>query len=129
VALVDGPIGRLEEHFLHYPFSHGIGHWIARHNQYSDLESREMLQLHEGHRTARDRVLSNDPTERRRALKDLFFKLPARPWLKFAYYFLWRRGFLDGRAGLTYATLQAFYEYQISCKYRELLRRKQGLPV
>ena len=45
------------------------------------------------------------------------------------YYFGWRRGFLDGRAGFTYSTLQAIYEYQIDCKYRELLRIKEGLPL
>ena len=63
-----------------------------------------------------DSVWSKDPNERRRALKDIFFRLPARPLLKFAYYYAWRRGFLDGRAGFTYATLQAIYEYMIACK-------------
>jgi glycosyltransferase involved in cell wall biosynthesis len=129
VAVVDGPIGKLEAHVLHYPFSHGISHWFARHNNYSDFESRELLKVREGRsQTPRD-ILSRDPTLRRRALKDAFWKMPARPMLKFLYYFVWRRGFLDGRAGLTYSILQAIYEYQIDCKYRELLRRQQGLPV
>ena len=66
---------------------------------------------------------------RRRALKEVFFRMPARPAVKFLYYYLWRRGFLDGRPGFTYATLQAFYEYMIECKRRELLRRAEGLPV
>jgi hypothetical protein len=72
---------------------------------------------------------SRDPNERRRALKDIFFRLPARPLVKFLYYYGWRRGFLDGRAGLTYATLQAIYEYMIACKGAELERRRRGLPV
>lgn len=129
VAVVDGPIGALDEHIIHYPFSHGISHWIARHNKYSDFESKEMLKVREGAERSGARLLTRDPNERRRALKDLFFRMPARPVLKFCYYFLWRRGFLDGRAGLTYSTLQAIYEYQIDCKYHELMRRKQGLPV
>ena len=87
------------------------------------------LRLREGTSQSGSRILSSDPVERRRAMKELFFRLPARPWLKFFYYYLCRRGFLDGKAGLTYATLQAMYEYQIDCKYHELLRRKQGLPV
>jgi hypothetical protein len=49
--------------------------------------------------------------------------------LKFLYYYGWRRGFLDGRAGLSYASLQAIYEYMIECKVRELERRRRGLPV
>ena len=36
-----------------------------------------------------------------------------------------RGAFLDGVAGLTYATLQAFYEYLIVLKTRELRRRRR----
>jgi hypothetical protein len=34
--------------------------------------------------------------------------------------YIGKRGFLDGRAGLTYAMLQAIYEYMIVVKVREL---------
>ena len=128
VAIVDGATGELQSHIIHYPFSHGVSHWIARHNRYSDLEAIEAAKV-------RDRFVpggslwSRDPNERRRALKDVFFRLPARPLVKFLYYYGWRRGFLDGRAGLTYATLQAIYEYMIACKGTELDRRRRGLPV
>ncbi len=128
VAIVDGPTGELNGHIIHYPFSHGVSHWIARHNRYSDMEAVEAAKV-------RDRagpqgsLWSTDPNERRRALKDVFFRLPARPLVKFIYYYAWRRGFLDGRAGLTYATLQAMYEYMIACKGTELERRRRGLPV
>lgn len=129
VAIVDGPIGELQAHILHYPFSHGVGHWIARHNKYSDMEAQELMKVRAGEGDRSARLLSADPNERRRALKDVFFRMPARPLVKFAYYYLWRRGFLDGRPGLTYATLQAVYEYMIDCKFRELRRRQQGLAV
>ncbi len=129
VAHVDGPTGELEEHILHYPFSHGIAHWIARHNNYSDLEAHELMKVHLGTEQAPGSLLDRDPNARRRALKNLFYRMPARPLLKFAYYLVWRRGFLDGRAGWTYSTLQAIYEYFIDCKYRELLRKQRGLPI
>jgi len=129
VALVDGPVGALDSHLLHYPFSHGVSHWIARHNNYSDFEARELLNVRDGVVVARARLFTADPNQRRRALKDLFFHLPARPLIKFMYYYLWRRGFLDGRPGLTYSTLQAIYEYMIDCKVREFRRRERGLPV
>ncbi len=127
VAVVDGPIGAFEAHILHHPFSHGVSHWIRRHNRYSDLEAIEL-------RDARTHApagsfYSRDPNVRRRALKDLFYRLPARPALKFLYYYAWRCGFLDGRPGLTYATLQALYEYMILCKGIELERRARGLSV
>lgn len=128
VAVVDGLTGELSGHIIHYPFSHGVAHWIARHNRYSDMEAVEALKVQQ-QQTTNGSLLSRDATLRRRALKDLFFRMPARPLIKFAYYYLWRCGFLDGRAGLTYATLQAFYEYMISCKSLELKRRARGLAI
>jgi glycosyltransferase involved in cell wall biosynthesis len=129
VAIVDGPIGVLESHILHYPFSHGVSHWVARHNRYSDMEAIESEKVRERGGHAPATVWTADPTIRRRALKDLFFRMPARPLLKFAYYYGWRRGFLDGRAGFTYASLQSIYEYMIECKSLELRRRRAGLPL
>ena len=129
VAIVDGAIGEMQEHIDHYPFSHGIAHWVARHNRYSDMEAIEAARLDSVPRQSLRGVVSRDPNERRRALKDLFFRMPARPVVKFCYYYLVRRGFLDGKAGLTYSTLQAIYEYLISCKLTELRRRRRGLPV
>jgi len=132
VAIVEGPIAEIDAHIIHYPFSHGVSHWIARHNRYSDMEAVEAAKVRvraDGSPATTATVWSKDPNERRRAFKDLFFRLPARPLVKFIYYYAWRRGFLDGRAGFTYATLQAIYEYMIACKGVELERRRRGLPV
>lgn len=129
VAVVDGPTGELEAHIDHYPFSHGVAHWIARHNRYSDMEAIEALKARDAVAFEMRQLVSSDPNTRRRALKEVFFRLPARPVVKFLYYYGWRRGFLDGAAGFTYSTLQAFYEYMIDCKRRELQRRAAGLPV
>jgi glycosyltransferase involved in cell wall biosynthesis len=129
IAVVEGPIGDLDHHIIHYPFSHGVSHWIARHNNYSDMEAIEAAKLRRRTRAGMGSLWSKDPNERRRTLKELFFRLPARPLVKFAYYYAWRRGFLDGRAGFTYAALQAIYEYMITCKGVELERRRRGLPV
>jgi glycosyltransferase involved in cell wall biosynthesis len=128
VASVTGTTGELQGHIIHYPFSHGVSHWIARHNRYSDMEAIEAEKVR-GRSGGGGTLWSRDPNERRRALKDIFFRLPARPLVKFLYYYGWRRGFLDGRAGLTYATLQAIYEYMITVKGAELERRRRGLPV
>jgi len=37
-----------------------------------------------------------------------------------------KRGFLDGKAGLSYAMLQSFYEYMIVLKVEEM---KKSLPL
>lgn len=129
VAHVQGSIGKLDAHIDHYPFSHGIAHWIARHNKYSDMEAVEAIKARGQANFSVRSLVSSDPNLRRHALKEVFFRLPARPVIKFFYYYTWRRGFLDGRAGFTYSTLQAFYEYMIECKRRELQRRAAGLPI
>ena len=121
VAVVDGPIGNLHGHILHYPFSHGVGHWIARHNKYSDFEATETLKA-QSDALPLSALISGDPNIRRRALKERFYRLPARPLVKFFHYYILRRGFLDGRPGFRYAMLQTFYEYMISCKRDELRR-------
>lgn len=53
-------------------------------------------------------------------LKELFYRLPFRPLIKFFLLYVDKRGFLDGKAGLTYAASQAIYEYFIVLKVREL---------
>jgi hypothetical protein len=68
-------------------------------------------------------LFARDFNERRRHQKELFYRVPLRPLAKFLYLYVWRRGFLDGSAGFTYAMLQAFYEYTIVLKTRELKRR------
>jgi glycosyltransferase involved in cell wall biosynthesis len=126
---VDGIEGRLEEHLLHYSFNKGLSAWIEKHNRYSAHEAEETLKsLRERSIAWRD-FLSWDAARRRRALKELSFRLPFRPTLRFLYMYLLRGGFLDGWPGLTYCRLLAMYEYMIVIKIREIQRRDKGLPV
>ena len=127
IAIVDGQIGELKGNIIHYPYSHGISHWVARHNRYSDMEAREALKNQRGPIRVRG-LLSGDPNDRRATLKSLFFRMPARPVIRFFYAYVWRRGFLDGRAGLIYSILISFYEFLIVFKTRELKRKEKGLP-
>lgn len=69
-------------------------------------------------------LFSKDFSERRYHQKGIFYKLPARPLIKFFYMVFGRLAFLDGRAGLTYASLQAIYEYFIVLKTKELMDQK-----
>jgi len=74
-------------------------------------------------------LLSRDATRRRRALKELSFRLPFRPLARFIYLYLLRLGFLDGVPGFLYCNLMAFYEFMIVMKLREIKRRNKGLPI
>jgi glycosyltransferase involved in cell wall biosynthesis len=127
--VIDGPHGYLQGQFVHYNFSKGLTEWIEKHNKYSLMEAMQGLNERSAGSPNADSVLSRDPAVRRKALKALSFRMPLRPLLKFLYLYIVNRGFLDGRAGLTYCVLQSIYEYMIVIKMQELQRREKGLPV
>ncbi len=105
-----GSIGTLNYPLVHYNFSRGIGDWFERHLRYAKLEAQRAA-LRETPSLAG--LLGPDPVARRRSLKRLADRLPARPLLRFLYCYLLRRGFLDGRAGFHYACMMAIYQYFI----------------
>ncbi len=87
-----------------------VATWFDRHNRYSDWEA--WLEL------------NPEVREQIRAAKtrqgQLFHRAPFKPLVSFGYAYLYKRGFLDGRAGLDYALAMSFYRWQIGVKAREL---------
>lgn len=120
IPTVDGEIGYLKEHFMHYNFSKGIREWIERHNRYSSYESVETMRALADNPVQVGNLFSSDRNTRRLELKNISFRMPMRPMLKFLYMYVLGMGFLDGQAGWTYCKLQAMYEYMIVLKVREL---------
>jgi glycosyltransferase involved in cell wall biosynthesis len=127
IVEVDGTTAELREPFDHFPFSKGMTNWVERHNNYS---TREAALLAEGSFAAdaswRQAISGPDFHSRRIAQKALFYSLPGRPLIKWLYLMFARGAILDGHAGFTYATLQAFYEYLIELKTRELARKRRN---
>ena len=84
----------------------------------------ELIHRNQGlqHPSLRIALTHDDFHQRRLHQKAIFYRLPCRPILKFLYMAFVRGALLDGRAGLTYAALQSFYEYLILLKTRELTR-------
>ena len=121
---VDGEVVELREMLDHFPFSKGMAHWKAKHELYSTMEA-ELIASGTGSTDAswQKALFGRDFHERRRAQKAIFYKMPARPWIKWAYMMFLRGAILDGAAGVKYAKLQAEYERMIVRKTRELRRR------
>lgn len=122
VSLPDGPVGRVEGVLDHFPFSKGISQWLERHNSYSSFEARQIMKnrLSRSSYSLKKALSSTDFHEKRFHQKEMFYRLPARPLVKFCLLYFLKRGFLDGAGGLTYAVLQSIYEYMIVLKTREL---------
>ncbi|MDA0323390.1 MAG: glycosyltransferase family 2 protein [Verrucomicrobia bacterium] len=126
---IDGEIEKLDEHFIHCGFNKGLHHWFARHNDYSTMEMRACLSELRSGRIDWKGLRSVNPGAKRCALKNLSFRLPCRPVVKFLYYYVYRGAFLEGVPGFTYCVLQSTYEYMIVLKLREIKRREHGLPI
>lgn len=122
ISIVDGEVGQLSGFLDHFPFSKGVGHWLERHNSYSSFEARQILNdRNKGQGFSLLKAFrAPDFHERRCHQKELFYRMPFRPVLKFLLLYIAKRGFLDGKAGFAYALLQAIYEYFIVLKVREL---------
>ena len=131
VIKVNGEISELHAPFDHYPFSKGMTHWITKHNTYSTMEAAQSLKIRRGDSKAsvRRALFHPDFNERRVHQKEIFYRMPFRPLVRFLYSYVVRLGILDGRAGLTYALLQGFYEYFIVLKTRELEALRADAPA
>jgi len=126
--VVDGATARLENDFNHEDLR-GVGHWIAKHDDYARREARELLKSAasgsgEGEIPAR---LFGDQAERKRWLRRrVWNNLPPllRPFFYFFYRYVLCGGFLDGREAFIYHFLQAlWYPLLIDAHYLELSRK------
>jgi glycosyltransferase involved in cell wall biosynthesis len=122
VLVPDGVTVDLREHFDHFPFSKGISHWVEKHNRYSTMEAKRALAERAGGEafSLTKALFEPDFNQRRYHQKGLYYKLPGRPLIKICYMMFVRMSWLDGRAGITYALLQAIYEFLIVQKQREM---------
>lgn len=91
-------LGKLSAAMEHYG-ADDPEEWLARHRRYA---------LWEAGMNAR-KAWPRDALALRQALKTIFRTLPRRDLAAFIHAYIWKRGFLDGRAGLDYARKRAAY--------------------
>jgi glycosyltransferase involved in cell wall biosynthesis len=127
VPRVEGRIADLAAPLDHFPFSKGMAYWIEKHNTYSTMEARLIASgMNRPPPSLAAALFEKDFHARRVAQKALFYRMPARPLIKWCYMMFVRGAVLDGSAGLAYSNLQATYEYMIVLKTREMLRLAAG---
>jgi glycosyltransferase involved in cell wall biosynthesis len=126
VSVVDGQVGQISGFLDHFPFSKGIDHWVDRHNGYSKFEARQIISNRQldGSFSFFKAFFERDFHKRRFHQKEMFYRVPFRPLIKFLLLYIVKMGFLDGRAGFSYAVLQAIYEYFIVLKVHELEQKE-----
>lgn len=121
-----GPLGYIDEPYDHFGFSQGVSHWIARHNRYSSEEIEHILALR-AEPLQVGTLWGPDPVSRVRCLKRIAARLPGRPLIEFLYLYIWKLGFLDGRAGLLFCSLRLAHGIHVAVKLAE--KRNQSPSV
>lgn len=103
--VIDGTVGRLSADLVDEDRK-GLAAWLHKHVHYAELEA------------ARRAARATTPTRRlpherriRILLKDVVApRVPARPLVTFLYMYVLRAGFLDGRQGLLFCLLHAWFQ-------------------
>lgn len=135
--IVSGSIGKLRTPLIHEDFK-GLQAYIDRHNRYSTWEAHVRRQTLDGRfsgdldansgpgqtasavrQTLTPRLFGNTQ-ERRRWVKRFAIRLPGEPWMWFFYHYVFRLGFLHGRAGLIASQIRRHYIESARAKLYEL---------
>ena len=97
--------------------------WINKHNWYSNREAEEFLKKDDNNLNNINEDLFGKQRERKRWLKNkIYYNIPlfVRPIMYFIYRYIFKLGFLDGKEGLIYHFLQAFwYRFLVDAKIYE----------
>jgi glycosyltransferase involved in cell wall biosynthesis len=119
-VVLEGRAEYLKHDLLHEDFK-SVYHFIERHNRYSNWDARVYHNLARGIQGSANigASLFGTPLERKRFIKRLWVRLPARPILRFLWMYVARLGFLDGMPGLIFCSLMSMHEAVISAKLYE----------
>jgi glycosyltransferase involved in cell wall biosynthesis len=122
--LSQGTVGELQGAMID-EIRMSLSEWTARHNRWSDAEVLEQTSAAEGARVLPR--LTGTAVERKRYLRRLYNGAPlfVRPFALFFYRYVMRLGFLDGREGFVFWTLQTFwFRFLIDAKLFEQSKSK-----
>lgn len=104
--IVNGQVGTLRANVIHHD-DKGVGAWFRRHLEYASWEAERYFARADAQRTLRQRI-------KYRLAGSLLF-----PVLYFVYAYFLRLGFLDGIAGLRFASAKCSYFTQVALRIAE----------
>ena len=116
-VIVDGPTAKLQNRLLHRNVA-SISRYILKHDEYSNWEARVWSEPERDSELAPS--LFGSQAQRRRWLKQKFFRMPGSSVLLFLYRYLFCLGFLDGKPGLIYCAFQAIQCFHVKAKLYEM---------
>jgi glycosyltransferase involved in cell wall biosynthesis len=115
-VVVEGATAKLRNPLIHHNVE-SLSRYIQKHDEYSNWESRVLLQRGEDKELPPS--LFGTQAQRRRWLKRKLFAVPGSPVLLFLYRYVLRLGFFDGVPGLIYCGFQAVQMFHTKAKIYE----------
>ena len=116
-VMVEGATAKLTERLVHRNVSN-LSRYIQKHDEYSNWEARVWSEPDGDHAQLKPDPFGSQ-AQRRRWLKQKFFKTPASSVLLFLYRYVFCLGFLDGVPGLIYCGFQAIQFFHVKAKLYE----------
>jgi glycosyltransferase involved in cell wall biosynthesis len=115
---ITGPTARLRHDIVDEDLK-GLSSWVRKHVRYAELEAERREAL-----VKSPRVRLEHESRLRQFLKDRVApRVPARPLVTFLYMYVVRMGFLDGRQGLLFCFLHAWFQTLVRALRAESQRR------
>jgi len=116
---------RLDNELEHHAYP-TIATWVEKHNRYAIWEAS----LSERFLKEPIPVTIGSVQRFKRRLKKIAWRLPMRPLIRFVYAYFLRLGFLDGKPGLIFCGLLAFYDFLASAnRYEQQLAKAGSMPA
>lgn len=112
--------GFLQGNYLHDISVPDEADWEKKHRRYAREEAARAFSENRSFGTILRNLAAGPTLERRRALKQLSYRLPGRPALRLLYQYILRGGFLDGAGAWRYCRLLARYERYATEELRRL---------
>lgn len=114
--LFSGRTIELKHDALHYAIKN-ITNWIAKHNWYSTRTMQDYFEFDDA--SSASTLAQGSTMQHKRKQKALYYKAPIfiRPFILFIWRYIFKLGFLDGKAGFIYHIMLNFW-------YRELVDAK-----
>jgi glycosyltransferase involved in cell wall biosynthesis len=129
-------ISNIDVFEMNYDRQENISLWTDKHNKYSTREVIEYLIFkHKLKEISSIADLFVGKTERKRWMKEKFYsRMPffIRPFFYYLYRYIFKLGFLDGRAGLIFHFLQGFwYRFLVDAKIYQIesLAKKNKMSI
>jgi glycosyltransferase involved in cell wall biosynthesis len=122
IILTHGTVERLHGDLIH-EIPKNLNEWINKHNWYATRECNDIIEQ----QNATDDKVAGQAGYRRWLKKNVYLQLPlfVRPCLYWFYRYFIKLGFLDGKVGLMYHFLHAFwYRFLVDAKLYERSRNR-----